>query len=86
MAEVKCPKCDTPITYKDADEGKALECGGCGAGAQRLRFGYELVVEMVRDLVEAVPLREIGPHHRGAHARASAPLSRGLVDGARALV
>ena len=25
MAEVKCPKCDTPITYTDADEGKALE-------------------------------------------------------------
>jgi primosomal protein N' len=31
MAEVKCPKCDAPITYTDADEGKALECDGCGA-------------------------------------------------------
>jgi DNA-directed RNA polymerase subunit RPC12/RpoP len=43
MAEVECPKCGTPITYTDADEGKALECRSCGAAVIAVKAAQKII-------------------------------------------
>jgi DNA-directed RNA polymerase subunit RPC12/RpoP len=43
MAEVKCPKCGAPITYDEADEGKALECGACGAAVIAAKAAQKII-------------------------------------------
>lgn len=43
MPEVKCPKCDTPITYTEAEEGKAVKCSSCGADVLALAAAEKLI-------------------------------------------
>ena len=43
MPEVNCPKCDAPITYTEAEEGKAVKCSSCGADVLALKAAEKLI-------------------------------------------
>jgi DNA-directed RNA polymerase subunit RPC12/RpoP len=43
MPELKCPKCDAPITYAEADAGKAVKCAKCGADVLALGAADKLL-------------------------------------------
>jgi DNA-directed RNA polymerase subunit RPC12/RpoP/ABC-type cobalt transport system substrate-binding protein len=43
MPELNCPKCNTPLSYTEADTGKAIKCTNCGADVLAIETAEKLL-------------------------------------------
>ena len=43
MPELNCPKCNTPLSYAEADAGKAIKCANCGADVLAVEAAEKLI-------------------------------------------